>query len=583
MIHEFIADKKAVEDSDTAAFAAMILATAYPQHRFQLTNNFFYSPIKRRLFMLVKNQNPKVNYLGRLLVLPLAVLIFAAFTFKANPHSIYSGKTITVVIDAGHGGADAGAISADGSVKEKDLNLAIIKKIKELNTNDKIKIVLTREDDSYQSPLDKVTFSKQQNPDLFISFHVDNGPKEMANTKTGVHVWVPNDEFINAAKSKVLASTIISTFSNNYALGVTDPSSQSSKGIMVLKGNTCPAVLIELGYLNNQKDLSFLQTTRAKETIAKNILKAIEVYLVDQSEGRFVNNTSNEGMFRNSDTVPLIKKSKREHENEIREIKELSKGKEEIAYAYKGRNYFFLTGNTDNFWETDPNAPVLISGKLYYTPDDINKLVKRSEVVDITRIEKEEALSQFGISKTVLRITKAGEIPGDLPSSSHLPTAALYILDGVEITAAKAKTLSTNQISSINVLKGKAATNKYGDKAKGGVVEISTKKKDNAGITDCGSFLAKDDQRMNVNFNQVIDTIIIKNINTHINTNVKTDIKTQIHTNINNNINSQIHTDIKPNINLNINSNINIDVKPKIKTDIKLDPDNKAVFTKANR
>jgi len=84
MIHEFIADRKAVEDSDTASFAAMILQATYPQHRFELTNNFFYSPIKRRLLMLTKNNNPKVNYIGRIMVLPLTLLIFAAFTFKTK-------------------------------------------------------------------------------------------------------------------------------------------------------------------------------------------------------------------------------------------------------------------------------------------------------------------------------------------------------------------------------------------------------------------------------------------------------------------------------------------------------------------
>jgi hypothetical protein len=84
MIHEFIADKKAVENSDTAAFAAMILQAAYPRHRFELVNNFFYSPIKRRLLMLTKVNNPKMSYIARLMVLPLAVLVFAAFTFKAK-------------------------------------------------------------------------------------------------------------------------------------------------------------------------------------------------------------------------------------------------------------------------------------------------------------------------------------------------------------------------------------------------------------------------------------------------------------------------------------------------------------------
>ncbi len=82
LIHEFIADKKAVKDGDISGFAAMLLQTIYPQHQFSIANNFFYSPIKRRLLMLTKNKNPRVNYFGRILVLPLFVLIFAAFTFK---------------------------------------------------------------------------------------------------------------------------------------------------------------------------------------------------------------------------------------------------------------------------------------------------------------------------------------------------------------------------------------------------------------------------------------------------------------------------------------------------------------------
>lgn len=95
MIHEFIADKKAVENNDTADFAAMILQASYPQHQFDLTNNFFYSPLKRRLLMLTKNQNPRVPYFVRVLALPLAVLLFAAFTVKvknglANTPSAYT-------------------------------------------------------------------------------------------------------------------------------------------------------------------------------------------------------------------------------------------------------------------------------------------------------------------------------------------------------------------------------------------------------------------------------------------------------------------------------------------------------------
>lgn len=81
MIHEFIADRKAIDNNDTAAFAAMILQATYPQHRFQLSSSFFYSPIKRRLLMLTRN-NSKAGYIGRLMVLPMAAMLFAAFTLR---------------------------------------------------------------------------------------------------------------------------------------------------------------------------------------------------------------------------------------------------------------------------------------------------------------------------------------------------------------------------------------------------------------------------------------------------------------------------------------------------------------------
>ena len=84
MIHEFIADKMALEDGDTNAFAEMILSSAYPGQQFSITNNFFYSPIKRRLMMLTKNKLAKVNYISRLLVLPLASIVFIGVSCKVK-------------------------------------------------------------------------------------------------------------------------------------------------------------------------------------------------------------------------------------------------------------------------------------------------------------------------------------------------------------------------------------------------------------------------------------------------------------------------------------------------------------------
>ncbi|MBL0359055.1 MAG: N-acetylmuramoyl-L-alanine amidase [Chitinophagaceae bacterium] len=282
MIHEFIADKTAVEGSDTSAFASMILQAAYPQQHFQLTNQFFYSPIKRRLAMITKNNHSKAGYIGRVLVLPLLFITFAAFSFKTNSlnesgRSTYNGKQITVVINAGHGGKDAGAKSITGNLYEKDIVLSITKKIKELNSNKSLNIVYTREDDSYQSPQEIATFANAQNPDLFISIHLSSA--ESNNDKqSGMDVFVAKDNFSNAEKSKLFASAIINQFTGNYPLPLAPNPQQREQGIWTLQEINCPAVLIEAGYISNEKDLQFLQTDNAKENIARNILIAVEKY-----------------------------------------------------------------------------------------------------------------------------------------------------------------------------------------------------------------------------------------------------------------------------------------------------------------
>jgi TonB-dependent SusC/RagA subfamily outer membrane receptor len=285
MIHEFIADKKAVEDSDTEAFAAMILQATYPQHRFQLTNNFFYSPIKRRLLMLTKNSNPKVNYLGRIMVLPLLVLVFAAFTFKAKSSKhLYSGNKIAVIIDAGHGGKDGGAKSADGYL-EKDLTLAIAKKIKELNTNDAIEIILLKETDVFITKEQKASFARENNAAIYISIHAgatstavekEYTAGDPMNNKRGLKLLIGDNDFPYVSQSRILGSVILNEFSTNYQLPVSRELLQRS--LYNLQNAPCPSVYIETGLFNNKKDLAFLRSAKGQENIATNILTAVEKF-----------------------------------------------------------------------------------------------------------------------------------------------------------------------------------------------------------------------------------------------------------------------------------------------------------------
>ena len=418
IIHEFIADKKALEDSDTAAFAAMILQATYPQQQFTITNNFFYSPLKRRLLMLTKNKNPKISYASRLLVLPLAALVFFAFAIKMKTISSinnYTGKKITVAIDAGHGGDDKG-ISAN-NIYEKDLALSIAKEIKDLNKNDKINIILSRETDKNISVKDRVIFSKANNADLFVSIHVDGEVNK--NTHSGLSVLIPKDNNAYLKESKLLGTDILESFRTNYQLQIPNDLKQPDHGVWILNANQCPAVLIETGFLTTQKDFEYLTKNENQKTIAQNILTGIEKYamqnLLIQNKKILI-----------QDTVPV------ENNNTV-----IIKPKKAL---YHGINIIKAEMKSDNIITLS-----LANGKT-------------------VEISKDDAVNLGFTIFTPPVIIKNQE--------------ALIFVDGIEKGRNKTilNSIAPKSIQTISVLKGEEAIKKYGNKGKDGVIEITTKR-----------------------------------------------------------------------------------------------------------
>lgn len=540
MIHEFIADKKAVEDSDTAAFAAMILQATYPQHRFQLTNNFFYSPIKRRLAMLVKNNTSKVTYFGRLLVLPLAILVFAAFTFKTKKSTGgygYSGEKITVAIEAGHGGKDHGTKSADG-ILEKDLVLAIAKKIKELNGNESIDIVLVREDDRYMDPAQKAAFAKEKGADILISLHTDG--TALPDQKTGMQVLVARDQFENAAASKQLAAALIETFGNNYMLPVAPQPKQRTGGIWILQANNIPSVLIEAGVITNRADADYVKSNAAQETIARNILRAIENYasanftsgkptgalaypfsengiaqLFDTTrkpKKQYIKTSiNNNTCLISADTVIFENSLKREIESaakmeklvivngkefdcrpytNLRIVAKMVKGygqnnKEAISkYGSKANNGVL------EFYDAVVEEPVGVSNiQLAEVAEKYDE--KALVVIDgketgnngygLTKVD-EKAIDHIYVLKDKQAIEKYGVKGANgvieiyTKKEQGLPDNVLYVVDNLVRDKSYLDNITPEQISSINVVKDESAVKKYGEKAKNGVLEVTTKK-----------------------------------------------------------------------------------------------------------
>lgn len=188
----------------------------------------------------------------------LSISIFCVFSFYPNC------KTKTIVIDVGHGGKDYGAQA--GNIKEKDITLAIAKQLQLLNTKNNINLIIASCDDDFISLKDRISKINKLNPDLLISLHVGDFSDA---SKNGIEAYYfKNQKFekssINAAERliknapKQLENTVIKP-ANFY----------------LLKHSTSPAVLLNLGYLSNPKDLEYINSEFGQKLIAEAILKSL--------------------------------------------------------------------------------------------------------------------------------------------------------------------------------------------------------------------------------------------------------------------------------------------------------------------
>lgn len=175
-----------------------------------------------------------------------------------------------VVLDAGHGGEDHGAIR--GNVNEKDLNLAVTKLVeKELKEN-KINVKMTRSRDVFLELEERVEFSNKVEPNIFVSIHHNASLKEdIKGIET--HWW--RDESLSLAK------TIHSKITTEKLLKKRDTIDRGlcKSQFYVINHTVAPAVLIEVGFISNKDELDTLKSKKHQEDIAKAIADGIIEYL----------------------------------------------------------------------------------------------------------------------------------------------------------------------------------------------------------------------------------------------------------------------------------------------------------------
>lgn len=283
-IHEFIADELSVEQQDVSLFAAMLLQVSFPSRFSSLGNPFFTSSIKRRIAMINKlRNNRKVSYISRVLVLPLAAFLFLAFSFTTR-NKAENNDRITIIVDAGHGGTDKGVYSPDGKYAEADLTLQLARQVQQLAGEYNIDVVMTRIDEQFPGDAQTKTealrkrteMAKALNPAAFISLHMSSAGQAgtINTTVSGFGAYVSTGA--NAEQSKILAGTLLEQVSTLYATHNTVK--QRNSKIEVLDNNPAPAVIIECGFITNEKDLAFITDKHNQEQVARKILAGVRQF-----------------------------------------------------------------------------------------------------------------------------------------------------------------------------------------------------------------------------------------------------------------------------------------------------------------
>lgn len=194
----------------------------------------------------------------------------------------------TVVIDPGHGDWDPGANV--GNVLEKDISLTTSKAIEQALDEANIKAVLTREtdislsDNKIDDLKKRAAKSAENNANYFVSIHVNSFDE--SDEVSGFEIYKKNDESHSLAQN-IGKNIEILNYSKNR--GILD----GGKSLQVLRDNMVPSVLIELGYLNNDNDYSYLSNDEKLQEIGKaianGIIEEVQTHLLDNSTQNNIN------------------------------------------------------------------------------------------------------------------------------------------------------------------------------------------------------------------------------------------------------------------------------------------------------
>ena len=191
-----------------------------------------------------------------------------------------------VIIDAGHGGQEPGAVYEGRQEKEDALQLAF--DVGNALERRGISVSYTRVSDVYDSPYEKAAMANASDADIFLSIHRNAMPAP--GTASGVENLVYEDSGTAGALGRNIGEALAEA-------GWTDLGVKERPGLVVLRNTKIPAVLVEVGFINNEKDNEFLDANMAAtaDAIADGVLKTFRELDEAEKAGRPAEETGQPG------------------------------------------------------------------------------------------------------------------------------------------------------------------------------------------------------------------------------------------------------------------------------------------------
>ncbi len=192
-----------------------------------------------------------------------------------------------VVIDAGHGGQDPGAVYEGRQEKDDVLRLALA--VGDILENSGVDVAYTRTEDVYDTPLEKAQTANREGGDFLISIHRNSSPE--ANQYSGAETLV----FDNSGKKVELAENINRELAE---AGFRDLGIKERPGLVILRRSQLPAVLVEAGFINTEADNELFDQNfqGIAQAIANGVLETLGM---DQGSGGSRYYRVQTGAFRN--------------------------------------------------------------------------------------------------------------------------------------------------------------------------------------------------------------------------------------------------------------------------------------------